>query len=187
MTFQTARPARLASAMGFAAVLAGCVITPHDQLSAEIELAETVTAAEQSAPLGGEALSQRKLEMRRAQRDLVHFHATLEGLNRRRDRNGQNLFRSFLDAYLGTHIEPLVTGTWQSHHPELAAHDANLQLVKAELLILMRESARAQQVIERVAQRYEGHGDMIVEYPIGSQGTLQEALELLRERKWWRG
>jgi len=167
--------------------LPACAITPHDELTAEIELAEEVTAAEQSAPLGGEALAQRRLEMRRAQKDLVHFHATLESLNRRRDRSGQQLFRGFLDAYLGTHVEPLVSGEWTSHHPELASMDASLRLLTAELLIQMRETSRAEREIELVAERYEGHGDMIVAYPIGSQGTLSEALDTLRERKWWRG
>ena len=167
--------------------LPACAVTPHDQLSAEIELADEVSVAEESAPLGGEALSQRKLEMRRAQRDLVHFHTTLESLNRRRDRNGQQLFRRFLDTYLGTHVEPLVSGTWQSHHPELAAMDASLRLITAELLIQMRETSRAQYEIEAVAERYQGHEDMIVSYPIGAQGTLREALQTLRERKWWRG
>ena len=167
--------------------LPACAITPHDELAARIELADEVTATEQTAPLGGEALSQRKLEMRRATRDLVHFHATLDSLNRRRDRSGQQLFRQFVDLYLGTQVEPLVSGEWQSHHPELAAMDASLRLLTAELLIGMREPSRAEHEIESVAKRYQGHSDMIVSYPIGSQGTLQEALETLRERKWWRG
>ena len=167
--------------------LPACAITPQDELSAEIELAEEISAAEESAPMGGEALSQRRIEMRRAKKDLVHFHATLDSLNRRRDRNGQQLFRKFLGTYLGTHVEPLVSGEWQSHHPELAAMDASLRLITAEILIQMRETSRAQREIELVADRYKGHGDMIVSYPIGSQGTLREALDTLRERKWWRG
>ena len=177
----------LLASLGATLGLSACAVISHEELSAEIELADEITAAEESAPLGGEALTQRKLEMKRAQRDLVHFHATLDSLNRRRDRNAQQLFRSFLGAYLGTHVEPLVSGSWQSHHPELAAMDASLRLLTAELLIQMRETSRAQREIEQVAERYQGHGDMIVGYPVGEQGTLREALETLRERKWWRG
>jgi hypothetical protein len=125
--------------------------------------------------------------MQRAQRDVVHYHATLLSLNRRRDKNGQVLFRGFLEAYLGTHLDPMLRGDWQSRHPELAALDANLRFAKAELLILMRETNRAQREIEEISQRYEGRGDMLVAYPIGGQGTLSEGLEILRNRKWWRG
>jgi hypothetical protein len=169
-----------------ALVLTACIHTDAG-LDPDVELGVDPTMAEQSAPLGGEALSQRRLEMRRAHLDLVHFHTTLASLNQRRDRNGQVLFKGFLDAYIGTHVEPMLSGEWQSRHPELAALDANVRLTQAELLIQMREPSRAQQVIEKLAARYAGREEMVVAYPIGDEGTLREALDLLRERKWWRG
>jgi len=50
------------------------------------EFAIDRTAAEESAPLGGESLVQRKAEMQRSLRDLMHFHRTLSSLADRRDR-----------------------------------------------------------------------------------------------------
>jgi hypothetical protein len=142
------------------------------------------TAAEQSTPLGGAALGQRKQDMQRAHRDMLHFHATLESLQDRRDRNGLVLFSQFLDAYMGLHLDPLLKSEWQSRHPELMALDANLRLVKAEVLIQMRSPQRVQQVIEELKQRYAGREDMLVEFPIGKQGTLRDGMRRLGERKW---
>ena len=175
---------RWAAVLG--AVLASGCIT-DGRLPDDVDLAPSATSAEQSAPLGGEALTQHKLELRRAYKDVIHFNATLESLDRRRDRSGQTLFRSFLDAYLGMHLEPLLSGEWQSRHPELTALDANLRFAKAELLIRMREQRRAQRVIEEIERRYAERDDMVVGYPLGQEGTLREGLEVLRDRKWWRG
>jgi hypothetical protein len=141
-------------------------------------------AAEETTPLGGEALALRKREMRRAQRDMRHYHATLQGLNERGDRSGKILFGQFLDAYIGLHLDPLLTSEWQSNHPELMALDAGLRLGKAEVLIWMRQQRRAQQTLDELLKRFAGRENMLVEYPIGGQTTLEQALEMLRERKW---
>ncbi|HEY8153370.1 MAG TPA: hypothetical protein VII72_04495 [Myxococcota bacterium] len=142
------------------------------------------TAAEQSTPLGGAALAQRKQDMQRAHRDMLHFHTTLESLQERKDRNGLVLFSQFLDAYMGLHLDPLLASEWQSRHPELMGLDANLRLAKAEVLIQMRSPQRVQQVIEELHERYAGREDMLVEFPIGKQGTLRDGLRRLGERKW---
>lgn len=159
------------------ALMPGCIavdVAPDDLVS-------DVTAAESSAPLGGEALAQRRLEMRRAYRDMVHFHATVESLNRRSDRSGQVLFNGFLDEYMGTHLDPIMRAEWQSRHPELAALDANLRFAKAELLMQMGASRRADRVIDEIEERYEGRGDMLISYPFGEQSTLNDGLALLRD------
>ncbi len=142
------------------------------------------TAAEQSTPLGGPALALRKQEMKRAHRDMLHFHTTLESLQQRRDRNGLILFSQFLDAYMGMHLDSLLQSEWQSRHPELMALDANLRLAQAEVLIQMRSPQRVQQVIDEIEKRYAGRGDMLVEFPIGKQGTLRDGLRRLSDRKW---
>ena len=142
------------------------------------------SAAEESSPLGGEQLAPRKHEMQSAYRDMIHFHTTLEGLNQRRDQNAFILFRGFLDEYMGVHLDRLLRSEWQSRHPELMALDANLRLIKADVLIRMHAPRRIQQVIDEVRVRFEGRGDMLVDYPVGSQGTLEEALEILGKRKW---
>ena len=72
----------------------------------------------------------------------------------------------------------------QSRHPELMALDANLRLAKAEVLIQMRSPKRVQEVIEELQKRYAGREDMLVEFPIGKQGTLRDGLRRLGERKW---
>ncbi len=140
--------------------------------------------AEASAPLGGEALLQRKSEMRRVLSDMTHFAATLESLHHRKDRNGLVLFSRFLDAYLGLHIDPLLSSEWQSRHPELTGLDANLRFAKADLLVQLRMPRRAQAVMDEIELRFRGREDMLVDYPFGQQRSLREGLEILRERKW---
>ena len=168
-------PLALALALGV-----GCAADPRIPDSFGLES----QAAEETTPLGGEALALRKREMRRAQRDMRHYHATLRGLDERRDRSGKILFSQFLDAYMGIHLDPLLASEWQSNHPELMALDAGLRLGKAEVLIWMRQQRRAQQTIDELLRRFEGRETMLVEYPIGGQTTLEQALEMLRERKW---
>ena len=148
------------------------------------DLVPETSRAEASAPLGGEALVQRKSDMHRAHGDMVHMSRTLDSLRHREDRNGMTMFSGFLDAYLGVHVDPLLAGEWQSRHPELSALDANLRFAKAELLIRLRLPRRAQSVMDELEQRFQGREDMLVDYPFGTQRPLGEALELLSERKW---
>lgn len=159
---------------------AGCASDPKVPDTFGIE----DSAAEESTPLGGEALALRKREMNRAHRDMRHFHATLRGLDERRDRSGKILFSQFLDAYMGLHLDPLLTSEWPSNHPELMALDAGLRLAKADVLIWMRQQRRAQQTLDELLRRFAGRETMLVEYPIGGQTTLEQALQMLRERKW---
>ncbi len=148
------------------------------------ELLDADEIVEQNAPLGGDALAQRSRDLRRAHRDMLHFQSTLMSLSARNDRNGQFMFSGFLDAYMGEHLDPLLRSDWQSRHPELSAVDATLRLVKAEILMHMRETRRMQQTLDEIARRFEGRDAMLVEYPIGQQVPLSEALEILRSRKW---
>jgi hypothetical protein len=39
-------------------------------------------------------------------------------------------------------------------------------------------------VIENLVERYRERGNMLVEFPAGSQTTLREALAALNERGW---
>ena len=48
----------------------------------------------------------------------------------------------------------------------------------------MRSPQRVQRVIEELRERYAGREDMLVEFPIGKQGTLRDGLRRLGERKW---
>ena len=147
----------------------------------EIDL-EQVRANE--APLGGEALVQRKHDLERAHRDMLHFHATLTSLVDRHDSRSIALFDTFLAAYLGEYLDPLLRSEWQSRHPELAGVDASLRFAKAELLIQMRFPSRVQKAIEDIERRFQGREALLIDYPVGRQGTLGDGLQLLRDRKW---
>jgi hypothetical protein len=150
----------------------------------EREIFPEDAAGAADVPLGGTALLQRKRELARAHGDLTHFIATLESLRHRRDRNGAILFSRFIDAYMGTHLDPMLRGEWQSRHPELLGLDANLRVAKAQVFVALRDPRRVQVVLDDLAARYAGRESMLVEFPIGGQSTLAEALALLRKRKW---
>jgi len=162
----------------------GCLVT-DERLADELVL--DTTAREASAPLGGEALSQRKRQLDSTYRDLTHFHATLESLNHRGDRSGQVRFSEFLETYVVKHVMPLLAGEWQSRHPEVAVLDVNVRLAVAELWVQMNAGSAADRMLDEIERRYAGREQMLVAYPIGSKGTLGEGLERLRNRDWWSG
>lgn len=141
-------------------------------------------AGVEEAPLGGEALAQRRMDLHRAWRDLLHFEATMESMVDRKDSRSVALLDGFLDEYMGTHLAGLLRPAWQSSHPEVMALDANLRFLQAELLAQMRYTRRVQESIEDIELRFLGREGMLVEYPPGEQRPLGEALQMLRDRKW---
>lgn len=142
------------------------------------------TALEEEAPLGGEALARRRLDLDRAWRDLLHFQSTMQSLVDRGDSRSVALLDDFLAEYMGRHLDGLLRPAWQSTHPEVMALDANLRFMKAEILAQMRYTRRVQQAIDDIEARFQGRESMLVEYPVGEQRALGEAIELLRDRKW---
>lgn len=144
----------------------------------------TEAAVEEEAPLGGEALARRRMDLERAWRDLLHFESTMESLVDRKDSRSVALLDGFLDQYMTTHLAGLLRPQWQSSHPEVMALDANLRFLQAELLAQMRYTRRVQASIDDITWRFEGRESMLVEYPVGEQRPLGEALEMLRDRKW---
>ena len=64
------------------------------------------------------------------------------------------------------------------------ALDANLRLAKADVLVRMHETRRAQSTIDEIRKRFSGRESLLVEYPIGGQTTLKQALQSLEDRKW---
>jgi hypothetical protein len=171
---------RILSALMIASVSVSCASAPElpPGLLYEKEVVE------ENTPLGGEALSQRKLEMKRAYKDLVHFHVTFESLHQRNDRNGLILFSEFTGTYMGAHLQPLLRNEWQSRHPEVMGLDVNLRFIQAEVLMQMNDPAAVQQVIDEIERRFKGRENMLVDYPIGDQNPLGRAIEVLRDRKW---
>jgi hypothetical protein len=138
----------------------------------------------EEAPLGGEALAQRKQDLQRALGDMLAFHATMASLVDRRDGRGLSAFDDFVAAYMGQHLDPLLAGEWQSTHPEVMAVDANLRFTKADVLVQMRYPRRVQRVIEDIERRYQGRANMVVDYPLGEQNSIIQAIEILKNRKW---
>ena len=112
-----------ASALGAALLIAGCAALwagcMSDERIADDWMAEA-SEGEASAPLGGEALSQRKLDLDRSYRDLGHFLNTIDGLHRRKDRSGLVMFSEFADFYATKHVIPMLEPEWQSRHPEVS-------------------------------------------------------------------
>ena len=145
---------------------------------------EKLGSSEAEAPLGGEALLQRKHDLTRALQDVGHFHATMSTLVTRQDTVSISLLDEFLAKYLERHVDPMLRSQWQSGSAELASVDASLRFAKAELLIQLRDPRLVQATIEDIERRYRGRDSMLVEYPLGEQGTLSEGLEILKDRKW---
>jgi hypothetical protein len=145
---------------------------------------DTTLGAVAEAPLGGEALSQRKQDLERAYRDISAFYTTILSLIDRRDTRGSEVFEEFVGEYMGRHLDPLIRAGWQSSHPEVMAMDATLRFMKAEMLVQMRYPRRVQDVIEDIEVRYAARGSLLVDYPVGQQTTLTEALVILKDRKW---
>jgi hypothetical protein len=136
------------------------------------------------APLGGEALVQRKHDLDRALGDLGAINKTLTSLIERRDDRGLDAMEPFLLGYVGQHLDPLIRPNWTSEHPEVAAIDANIRFMKAEVLIQLRRTRDVQRVLDDIRARYEGRSQMLVDYPIGEQNTIVDAIEKLKNRKW---
>jgi hypothetical protein len=158
-----------------------------DPMHAEFAWEETQAKAASETPLGGQALIHRKRELERAQKDVKFFYQTLTSLRGRRNHSGYMMLGSFMDAYFGLHLGPLLEPTWQSSHPEVMALDVSLRIAEAEMYVQMRDPARAQQVIDDVRSRYEGREGMLVELPNGEQTTVGDAIDSLADRKWWKG
>jgi hypothetical protein len=166
-------------ALTLTSLLTACMTTEFD----EVETQQT-RDVESSVPLGGEALAQRKVEMHRALSDLTAFHETMSSMIERHDSRSTGVFTSFMAQYMGTHLDPLLFPQWPSAHPELVTLDANLRFAQAEIFVQMRYPRRVQQVIDDISRRYKGRGTMLVDYPIGEQSILEDALEKLKDRKW---
>jgi hypothetical protein len=167
-----------------AALVAGALALAIGLVAGASLAADAGTDRAKEAALGGEALAQRKLDLARALGDLVAFNRTLESLIERRDDGGIDAMEPFVRGYIGRHLDPLIKPEWTSDHPEVAAIDANLRFMKAELLVQLRHTREVQQVLDDIRSRYEGRGQMLVEYPRGEQTTITKAIEKLKSRKW---
>ncbi len=145
------------------------------------DFGSTEKPAEEASPTGGGTLDQRRENLTRMYKDLVHFRTSLDDAEERGDRPTEIALGYFIDAYIGMHLDPMLAGEWQSRHPELWGLDADLRLSKADVLVRMNERSRAEEVLAEVDTRYAGRQDMLVHYPVGSQTPLGKAIQLIRD------
>lgn len=164
-------------ALGLLAASLGCGSKTY--LAKDFGRAEK--SAEETAPLGGPSLDQRRENMTRMYKDLVHFRTSLRDSQERGDRTTTNALAFFIGSYMNMHLDPLLDGEWQSRHPELWGLDADLRLAKADVLIRMNDTGRASKTLDELAARYKGRDDMLVHYPLGSESPLGKAIKLLRD------
>lgn len=164
---------------GFALLAAALGCGSKTYLAKDFGRAEK--SAEETAPLGGPSLDQRRENMTRMYKDLVHFRTSLRDSQERGDRTTTNALAFFIGSYMNMHLDPLLDGEWQSRHPELWGLDADLRLAKADVLIRMNDTGRAQKTLDELAARYKGRDDMLVHYPLGSESPLGKAIKLLRD------
>jgi hypothetical protein len=146
-------------------------------------LGSATTAAEEAAPIAGVALQQRRERLERLFKDLTHIRRSLRSANQRGDRETHTELARLAGAYLGLHIDPLLAAEWQSEHPELMALDAGLRLAEVELLREMNDGARARAVLENLERRFADREELLVDYPVGEQTSLREALEQIRGKR----
>jgi hypothetical protein len=48
----------------------------------------------------------------------------------------------------------------------------------------LRSPQRMQRALDELESRYAGRGEMLVDYPVGEQSRLADAIENLKNRKW---
>ena len=169
-------------AMALFAGLVGQILGCAAGVDPEMEM--QAAYAEEEIPLGGAALAQRRTDLNRAWRDLLHFDATMQSLVDRKDIENVAVLDDFLSQYMAEHLDPMLRPGWQSANPELMAIDANLRFMKARILAEMQYPKKAERAIVDIEVRFAGRESMLVEYPVGERRPLLEALVLLREHKW---
>jgi len=171
---RTAVRAGLLTGMG---LVAGCALGGGgpEPFFARVSGAEAV-----EAPLAGEVLAQRKASMRRIRRDLASFRKTLEQLQRHGKARGVRRFEGFARPFIEVRVDPLISISDPTSHPELRPFRAELLLSKAVLMDQMGDARSVRATIERLQSEFASMGSMLVLYPTGEAVTLQQSIELLR-------
>jgi len=156
-------------------VLAGCAGTTDPFEAFE----RTPVAIEGESFLDGETLAQRVKQMRRAQRDLRYFQASLESL--RRHERGEEIAQlaDFLRRYMDGPVAEVLSNRKESWSPQLTQLDANLLFTQAHLTVDLRDEARLTALIQAIETRFEGMDQLVVQYPIGHENTLADAFRHL--------
>jgi hypothetical protein len=118
--------------------------------------------------------------MRRIRRDLASFRKTLEQLQRHGKTRGVRRFEGFARPFIEVRVDPLISPSDPSPHPELRPFRAELLLSKAVLMDQMGAVREVRATIARLESEFASLGSMLVLYPTGEAVTLEQSIELLR-------
>lgn len=141
-------------------------------------------SAEPPPPLGGASLAKARDELLRAERELIHFQKTLVSLRLRSDVDGHNRFRRYVWEHLVQQVDPMLARAWPSEHLELAALDAQLRLMKVEVLLQMGHPLLCQRAINDIRRRFPDTERIVVTTPTAGDATLEEALMAVQVRRY---
>ncbi len=156
--------------------LMGCASTPP--LSAGFE--RTPMELVEPGFLAGETLTQQKQKLGRAHRDLKAFHTNLASLLRHGNDDDVAQLAGFLRRYLDGPVSAALEGRDEAYSPELTQLDANLLFAQADVLVDLEERERLAVVIDGILERFDGMEGLLVEYPIGEENTLSDAVTHLQ-------
>ncbi|MCH7869751.1 MAG: hypothetical protein IH881_18805 [Myxococcales bacterium] len=130
--------------------------------------------------LGGAALAQKKLRMRRVHADLVHLYRGYEINTRQLKRRDALQLEAFVRPFIDRHVDPLFVTKGQGWNTDLRLLKANLLFAKAALFVAIEESAGLTEVIDTLSGRFRDHESLLIEYPIGETQTLAHGIRDLR-------
>lgn len=134
--------------------------------------------------LGGEALAQKKLRMRRAHADLTHIYLVHERLSRLQKKRDRRQLEDFIRPFMERHVTPLVeTRDGEGWNEDLRLLEANLLFAEAALFAAMGDAQDLEAVIAALSDRFEGYESMLIEYPIGTSSTIEHGVADLRTRR----
>ena len=68
---------------------------------------------------------------------------------------------------------------------KLEGLDAEMRLLEAELLMRLEHRSDAERVLDEVDRRFAHRSDLVVNYPVGKQSSLTEAVRIARAPRWW--
>ncbi len=169
----------LASMLG----VLGCASAgnPFGQLFGRATAQEPLPAiVEPRVFLGGEALAQKKVRMRRVHADLVHLYRGYTVVARQHKSEDQEQLEAFVRPFIERHVAPLFAGDGEAWNTDLRLLEANLLFAEAALFVAIDEEAGLAEVIATLSDRFGGHESLLIEYPIGETQTLAHGIRDLR-------
>lgn len=130
--------------------------------------------------LGGAALAQKKLRMRRVHADLVHLFRGYELTTRQLKHRDSSRLEGFIRPFIDKHVDPLFTSEGQGWNTDLRLLEANLLFAKAALYLAIEETVGLTEVIDSLTDRFRDYESLMIEYPLGESQTLAHGIRELR-------